>query len=540
VSSKNFKPLVIPVQPKEGEMLASFLTRATETNHLRSPSEWLAHYGIATHRALSGKVDRYLLKNILKIESDNIKHLDISENKSHTRIFKQDIPLKYIDKSSKYFCPLCAKENGYVDKFGLIRNVSICPIHEIKLINKCSTCSVSLTWNRSEITKCKHGHDLVNQQYSKSTSKSEIGLHHLIWCKLNNYSVDKNLLAKNGLPNELLEYDICTILNLLNKMTLRLRKINKNFSKRECIKKISFALSDWPKNFIYYLISTSYKNKQPFLVSNFDDCQRIRKTMQITHNGYKRYAFYDGFKYYQMFLTKLELMVSNNIKEAYFIDCNYYDRLFNFQNIHILDDNSVRIYNPEPFITPPKNLIRFNLDEIDGNQVFLQIINSKKLEYINREYSIPKSIITNLKKNSLFRKKNKKDVKFNFDKECKSFLGGLKRCHDIEKNIISIQDLMINPTLNNNIKTYLLINILNYQFKIVGYQNRKTLGNVLLLTDEINIWLADFLNMPQFCANHSLNIDACYDQSYNSTYGLGRSSIFENLSIRYENRLIKP
>lgn len=148
--------------PFPDEFIASFLLRASYPNGYQSPQKMLNSAGISIYKLSYNSIftDEIKVKKI-------IENLNFSDDLLKLVIRKTPPPLQYFiwdnDKriqaqllsfSLNKFCSICLENNGYWRKNWLLKPLTICPEHKIKLTINCPECYNILPINRSSLFEC--------------------------------------------------------------------------------------------------------------------------------------------------------------------------------------------------------------------------------------------------------------------------------------------------------------------------------------------------------------------------------------------------
>ncbi|MEK4259440.1 MULTISPECIES: TniQ family protein [unclassified Paenibacillus] len=214
--------------------------------------------------------DLNFLTNITNIKAVDIVNMMIFKYKNRDIIFNGNHILQDdIEAVRAKICPCCLSENEYFRKIWLLSNVTVCPYHNVELMDSCSVCSEQLSWRKGNIFICSCGH-----RYKKSkavfAANEAVNFSEYIYSKCDLYK--ENLTFSN--KSDFLDCDLLTLNTILRFLR---REITTGLSVEDKYKRgyISFSeyaevqlnviqiLSSWPqgyKNFLNDLYLTKYSD----------------------------------------------------------------------------------------------------------------------------------------------------------------------------------------------------------------------------------------------------------------------------------------
>jgi len=163
------KLLATPI-PYEDESSGSVLLRASSKNGIKKPSNLISRFyeddrdnpTPSNVRSLLSKESYYInMCNSLAIKVDRVEVLKpcrTNDRSNANFIFNGiEVHRNNIRLTQPALCPLCISELGYMKRVWDHRFVTTCTIHNILLIETCSKCSSPITWDRTEVNRCKCG-----------------------------------------------------------------------------------------------------------------------------------------------------------------------------------------------------------------------------------------------------------------------------------------------------------------------------------------------------------------------------------------------
>lgn len=176
----SFKLLATAI-PFEDESAGSILLRTSAHNGYHSPRKLL-------HSLAMLEDSDFLLKTESTISSEEMikkacSLLGVDIPKDHVAIPRkvQNSPDHYlfcgvsvhrllIRKKSQY-CPECIEEKGYFLRVWDHKLINACSKHEVKLVNTCHVCNISISWDRKHLLECDCGASLITAPTEKMECK---------------------------------------------------------------------------------------------------------------------------------------------------------------------------------------------------------------------------------------------------------------------------------------------------------------------------------------------------------------------------------
>ena len=154
--------LPLRLRPFYDESLVGFLVRLAERN-AHQTATWLLHQaGIWTGSVeisrMSG-IDFPALGKGLGVAPDEIKRLayiSVEMNRDRS-FFGSSLGADLISLNQRRFCPQCLQESGHHRAIWDINVVTVCPLHQVRLVNTCPSCCRKPGWIHVPLTKCSCG-----------------------------------------------------------------------------------------------------------------------------------------------------------------------------------------------------------------------------------------------------------------------------------------------------------------------------------------------------------------------------------------------
>lgn len=153
--------IYIPL-PLPNESAASLLLRASFNNGYRSLSSFLHAYGFQVHtKSLNSmladqkKFGDIIQKLGIHPSSLNIIPATYGPTKLSQRLWKgKPISYDFFCADGTKLCPQCVSESGILKKDWLLKHLTCCTYHKVKLISQCSYCHHPISANRKRINEC--------------------------------------------------------------------------------------------------------------------------------------------------------------------------------------------------------------------------------------------------------------------------------------------------------------------------------------------------------------------------------------------------
>ncbi len=170
--------------PHPDEFIASYLIRTSYSNGYLSPIQMLHNADVkiyqTTLNALFTNSDKFnvVLKNLNL--APEITELLVLKTKPAFKDYRwsNNIILHHslVDFNINKFCPICIKNKGYWKKEWLLKPLTICILHNVKLQINCPHCNGYLAINRCSLFECPSCKEDLKKTSLKSTDLNQIKL----------------------------------------------------------------------------------------------------------------------------------------------------------------------------------------------------------------------------------------------------------------------------------------------------------------------------------------------------------------------------
>ena len=257
--------LVRTPSPHHFESLLGYMLRVTEENGYSSSKDLVRLAGMAPHHAETRQVPVRKLALILGLSLtslDRYSYLtDPEDPTSSLKLHEHNLGVHarhYRLCTQPKICPLCIKEDGYIDLFWDLSISIACPRHSITALFKCHECKKMLDWKRPGLLLCKCGADYSEAQMEKAEPIT-LELMEIIYAKVH----DEPLLRtrkNSGFPLEKLnDITLGQMLHMFSIFTTSLGGCTKDLlgNHQEYLTHMTQCsydiFSNWPNNFTKYL-----------------------------------------------------------------------------------------------------------------------------------------------------------------------------------------------------------------------------------------------------------------------------------------------
>ncbi|MNO16660.1 hypothetical protein D3C76_63460 [compost metagenome] len=159
--------LLIRLTPEHDESIHSFISRTAAANFMMSVQELYKladlkgkRYPVSLYQLDEDKFDK--LSEITNFPKD--KYISL-RSLSECGDVEEKVQFKYAIHTSKIkVCPECLNTKGYLRKTWDIALVTVCPIHQLLLIDTCSSCHRQLSVHRKKSLLCTCGYVLCKDE----------------------------------------------------------------------------------------------------------------------------------------------------------------------------------------------------------------------------------------------------------------------------------------------------------------------------------------------------------------------------------------
>ncbi len=186
-SMADIPSLLIHPKPYKDEGPQGYLFRLASENFITLSD--LKNFGITyDYEFLS------VLGYLPNMELDPSLHQSVQQ----ISIWRKDNPRVWNERYARY-CPHCLAENNYWRVGWELMFFDACPIHDVMLVDRCSSCAQHLKWNRDSLIRCQCGADLRMEEPVKSNPSSS-QLSQVLFSKLLGHKLE-NLPIPVALTN---------------------------------------------------------------------------------------------------------------------------------------------------------------------------------------------------------------------------------------------------------------------------------------------------------------------------------------------------
>lgn len=186
------RPLPISTLPYPGESLASLLLRIAELNGLQGASALLRAAGIVAYGPLMTH-EINALARLCRLSPNAIHHMCPVEIGGYGRgevaghaVYGNRLPSGHlIVRDRERVCPLCIRQHGYLFAEHGLTLMTACPIHHVRLIERCGSCRTSIRPSRTQLATCRCGVSFTAMQTVAGMPEEDFlaGLLHAYWCR---------------------------------------------------------------------------------------------------------------------------------------------------------------------------------------------------------------------------------------------------------------------------------------------------------------------------------------------------------------------
>ena len=168
--------------PLPNESAASLLLRASYNNGYPSLSSFLNAYGFPVHtKSLNSMLsDQEKFKKIIDKLSICQSSVDIipciyGPTKRSQRIWNNNpISYHFFNSDGSKLCSECVKESGILKKEWLLKHLTCCTKHKLKLLTECTFCNHPISSNRKTINECYKCQKIFNHDSSTKLLQDEV------------------------------------------------------------------------------------------------------------------------------------------------------------------------------------------------------------------------------------------------------------------------------------------------------------------------------------------------------------------------------
>ena len=155
--SDTLAPLPNGLDPFADESLPGFVMRMAENHDYGKPMDLLKAFGapeLTTLRlaALQGSAHKGLAE-YLALFPNELDRLCYGPGPT-CRVLGHELHDNLVVLGRRKFCPLCLAEKPYHRAFWDLTLATVCPVHAVRLVDRCPHCKATLNWKAAPLTSC--------------------------------------------------------------------------------------------------------------------------------------------------------------------------------------------------------------------------------------------------------------------------------------------------------------------------------------------------------------------------------------------------
>lgn len=247
--------LVVRISPKKTESLMGYLLRLTEANGYPTMAYIRDAMTGELYRNSVGRLDASPLSELADQSAQAIELLTMRPDdkpKAFVRLLGNDIPSYELRMVECKVCPKCIAAGSPCEAFWELSQAAACPVHGVRLVNRCNACECKIIWTRSKVAQCRCGAGLGNIP-TETVSDEFCNLMAILRHKV--YSHDCEVVGPSAMSH--LEHldlrQLCKLLWVMSTM-LHLRAGGKSLPKTRShyinqLELVAKGLSNWPFGF---------------------------------------------------------------------------------------------------------------------------------------------------------------------------------------------------------------------------------------------------------------------------------------------------
>ena len=262
--------------PNNDESLLGYVLRISEENGYQSPAEIAQLAGMSAQHVKSRHLPVRKLAPIVGLNAQDLdRYSYLSDPANPTSRFKlihHDLgprnQMHHLGGSAR-ICPLCIKEDGFIDAFWDLAISIACPRHSLKALFNCHSCNSRIEWARPGLLFCKCGANYLQAPMEKADIAT-VDLMQIVYAKTHDKSI-LGLKQKSQFPLEKFEdIGLGQFLHMLRTFAFLSDRYQKAalLGEYEYVTNIvvcfNSIFSNWPNGFIGYLQADNkltYSNK---------------------------------------------------------------------------------------------------------------------------------------------------------------------------------------------------------------------------------------------------------------------------------------
>lgn len=262
--------------PHIHESLLGYVLRISEENGYQSPVEIAQLAGMSAQHVKSRNLPVRKLAPILGLDSQDLDRYsylsDPADPASRFKLNLHDLgpraQMHHLGGGAR-ICPLCIKEDGYIDAFWDLAISIACPRHSLMALFRCHSCNSQIEWARPGLLFCKCGANYSQAPMQKADT-TIVELMQIVYAKTHDKSI-LGLKQQSQFPLE--EFEDIRLGQFLH-MLRTFASLSDGYQKATLLSEYEYLnnnvvcfnsiFSNWPNGFIDYLKGDNkltYSNK---------------------------------------------------------------------------------------------------------------------------------------------------------------------------------------------------------------------------------------------------------------------------------------
>ncbi|WP_448187576.1 TniQ family protein [Azospirillum sp. sgz301742] len=158
--------LPVRVRPYPDESLPGLIVRMSEENAFVGPYRMLRICRIlgtiGTAAARPSSIGP--LAELFVLPRETVQRASFCRPDGAAALLGHEVPLDFVTSERVRVCPLCLADAPYHRAVWSLSLSTACPLHAVRLVERCPRCRVRLTWTRGGFETCRCGQDLRETQ----------------------------------------------------------------------------------------------------------------------------------------------------------------------------------------------------------------------------------------------------------------------------------------------------------------------------------------------------------------------------------------
>ncbi|MHA7062887.1 TniQ family protein [Azospirillum argentinense] len=153
------RSLPLRVRPHPDESLPGLLVRTATANRLRGPQRLLRVCGMRRTVA-AGAGDPAAMEplgRLLALPPERLLALSFAAADGTPQILGHRVPGDFVAAGQVRFCPRCLDDACYHRAWWALTLATACPIHAVRLVERCPRCQRTFAWHEPSLERCRCG-----------------------------------------------------------------------------------------------------------------------------------------------------------------------------------------------------------------------------------------------------------------------------------------------------------------------------------------------------------------------------------------------